>query len=63
MIDLKQYEFWFITAASICMALKLWSRLPSTRKRSLPRLGASKHIPVKVVFKPVLTTPDAIRDL
>jgi hypothetical protein len=25
-------------------------------------LGASKHIPVKVVFKPVLTTPDAIRE-
>ncbi len=26
-------------------------------------LGASAHVPVKVVFKPVLTTPDAIRDL
>jgi L-arabinose isomerase len=26
-------------------------------------LGASTHVPVKVVFKPVLTTPDAIREL
>src|SRR5690606_12863369 len=26
-------------------------------------LNASHHIPVQVVFKPVLTTPDAIRDL
>jgi L-arabinose isomerase len=26
-------------------------------------LDASTHVPVKVVFKPVLTTPDAIRDL
>jgi L-arabinose isomerase len=26
-------------------------------------LGASSHVPVQIVFKPVLTTPDAIREL
>ena len=45
------------------MAPRHWRQLPNIRKRSRHALGASAHIPVKVVFKPVLTTPDAIREL
>jgi len=63
MIDLKQYELWFVTGVSICMAPRPWSRLRKIRARSHLLWRLSTTVPVKVVFKPVLTTPDSIREL
>ena len=63
MIDLKQYEVWFITGSQHLYGPKTLEQVAEHSKEIATALGASKHIPVKVVFKPVLTTPDAIRDL
>ncbi|MCB9144503.1 MAG: L-arabinose isomerase [Anaerolineales bacterium] len=63
MIDLKQYEVWFITGSQHLYGAKTLEQVAEHSKEIAAALGASKHIPVKVVFKPVLTTPDAIRDL
>jgi L-arabinose isomerase len=63
MIDLKQYEVWFITGSQHLYGPKTLEQVAEHSKEIAAALGASKHIPVKVVFKPVLTTPDAIRDL
>ncbi len=63
MIDLKQYEVWFVTGSQHLYGPKTLEQVAEHSREIAAALGASKHMPVKVVFKPVLTTPDAIREL
>lgn len=63
MIDLKGYEVWFVTGSQHLYGPKTLEEVAQHSKEISAVLGASAHVPVKVVFKPVLTTPDAIRDL
>ncbi|MFM8427207.1 MAG: L-arabinose isomerase, partial [Chloroflexota bacterium] len=63
MIDLKGYEIWFVTGSQHLYGPKTLEQVAEHSKEIAAALGASKHMPVKVVFKPVLTTPDAIREL
>jgi L-arabinose isomerase len=63
MIDLKQYEVWFVTGSQHLYGPKTLEQVAEHSREIASALGESKHIPVGVVFKPVLTTPDAIREL
>ena len=63
MIDLNEYEVWFVTGSQHLYGPKTLEEVATHSKEIAAALGASTHVPVKVVFKPVLTTPDAIRDL
>ena len=63
MIDLKGYEVWFVTGSQHLYGPKTLEQVAEHSKEIAAAVGASSHVPVKVVFKPVLTTPDAIRDL
>jgi L-arabinose isomerase len=63
MIDLKQYEVWFVTGSQHLYGPKTLETVAEHSREIAAALGASKHMPVKVVFKPVLTTPEAIREL
>ncbi len=63
MIDLKQYEVWFVTGSQHLYGPRTIEQVAEHSKEIAAALGASAHVPVQVVFKPVLTTPDAIRDL
>ena len=63
MIDLKQYEVWFVTGSQHLYGPKTLETVAEHSKEIAAALGASAHVPVQVVFKPVLTTPEAIRDL
>ena len=63
MIDLKQYEVWFVTGSQSMYGPKTLAQVAEHSREIAAALGASAHIPVKVVFKPVLTTPEAIREL
>jgi L-arabinose isomerase len=63
MIDLKQYEVWFVTGSQHLYGAKTLEQVAEHSREIATALGESKHIPVGVVFKPVLTTPDAIREL
>ena len=63
MIDLKQYEVWFVTGSQHLYGPKTLEKVAEHSREIAAALGASKHMPVKVVFKPVLTTPEAIREL
>src|SRR4030095_11339012 len=63
MIDLKQYEVWFVTGSQHLYGPKTLETVAEHSREIAAALGASKEVPVNVVFKPVLTTPDAIRDL
>ncbi len=63
MIDLKRYEIWFVTGSQHLYGPETLKQVAQNSTEIASALDASKHMPVKVVFKPVLTTPDAIRDL
>jgi len=63
MIDLKGYEVWFVTGSQHLYGPKTLETVAEHSREIATALGASKHMPVNVVFKPVLTTPDAIREL
>lgn len=63
MIDLKQYEVWFVTGSQHLYGPKTLEQVAEHSREIASALSASAHIPVQVVFKPVLTTPEAIREL
>jgi L-arabinose isomerase len=63
MIDLKKYEVWFVTGSQHLYGHETLEIVAQHSQQIARSLDASAKIPVRVVFKPVLTTPDAIRDL
>ena len=62
MIDLKQYEVWFVTGSQHLYGHETLEKVAEHSRQIARALDASAKIPVRVVFKPVLTTPEAIRD-
>jgi L-arabinose isomerase len=63
MIDLKQYEIWFVTGSQHLYGPKTLEQVAKDSAEISAFLDASAHIPVRVVFKPVLTTAESIREL
>jgi L-arabinose isomerase len=63
MIDLKQYEVWFVTGSQHLYGPKTLEKVAEHSREIAAALSASAHIPVQVIFKPVLTTPNAIHEL
>jgi len=63
MMDLKKYEVWFVTGSRHLYGPKTLEQVAEHSREIAGSLSDSKHIPVQVLFKPVLTTPEAIRDL
>ena len=63
MIDLKQYEIWFVTGSQHLYGPKTLEQVAAHSREIAGALGASAEIPVNVVFKPVMTTPEAIKEL
>jgi len=63
MIDLKQYELWFVTGSQHLYGPQILEQVAEHAREIAGALGASAHMPVNVVFKPVLTTPESIRAL
>ena len=59
MIDLKEYEIWFVTGSQHLYGPKTLEKVAEHSKEIAAALGASAHVPVGVLFKPVLTTPEA----
>ena len=63
MINLKQYELWFVTGSQHLYGPQILEKVAEHSRELAAALGASAHMPVNVVFKPVLTTPEAICEL
>ena len=61
--DIKKYEAWFVTGSQHLYGPETLRQVAEDSKKIAQALTQSKHIPVKVVFKPVLTTPEAICEL
>ena len=63
MINLKNFEAWFVTGSQSLYGADVLEKVAAHSKEIAQGLSQSADIPVKVVFKPVLTTPEAIYTL
>jgi len=60
MIDLKQYDVWFVTGSQHLYGPETLQQVAADSKKIVDGLNASGTLSVKAVFKPVVTGPDAI---
>ena len=63
MIDLKQFEVWFVTGSQHLYGPETLDQVAEHSTTLARALDEAASIPVRVVFKPVMTGPDEIRDL
>jgi L-arabinose isomerase len=62
-IDLKAYEVWFVTGSQHLYGEETLRQVEAHSREIAKSLNDSSRIPAQVIFKGVLTTPDAIRRL
>jgi L-arabinose isomerase len=60
MIDLKKLEVWFVTGSQFLYGEETLKQVAAHSQQIVKELDSSSIIPVKVVFKPVLKTPEEI---
>ncbi|MFA9370886.1 MAG: L-arabinose isomerase [Labilibaculum antarcticum] len=60
MKELKEKEIWFVTGSQNLYGPKTLKQVKTNSEEIAEGLNASEAIPVKIVFKSVLTTPDEI---
>jgi len=63
MINLDPAEIWYITGSQHLYGEAALKQVATNSRKIVDALNASKRLPLKIVFKPVLTTPDQIRRL
>ena len=63
MTDLKEYEVWFVTGSQHLYGEAALKEVAEHSRKIADGLSEAKQIPVKVIFKPVVTTPEAIYGL
>ncbi len=63
MIDFKMFEVWFVTGSQHLYGEETLKKVAEHSQEMAQSLTQSGKLPVKVVFKPVVTTPDAITEL
>ncbi len=60
MIDLKQFEVWFITGSQHLYGEETLRQVAEHSQQLAKSLDTASQIPVRVVFKPTVKTPDEI---
>ena len=63
MTDLKEYEAWFVTGSQHLYGEAALKEVADHSGIIAEGLSRARQIPVKVIFKPVVTTPEAIYKL
>ncbi|HSV86441.1 MAG TPA: L-arabinose isomerase [Levilinea sp.] len=63
MLDINQYEVWFVTGSQHLYGAQTLQTVADHSREIAAALDASTNMPVKVVFKPVLTTAEDILEL
>jgi L-arabinose isomerase len=61
MVELKKLEVWFVTGSQHLYGAEALAKVADNAKKIALSLAAEKSIPVTVVFKPIVTTPEEIR--
>jgi L-arabinose isomerase len=60
MVDLKKLEVWFITGSQSLYGEETLKQVAANSQEIVKELDGSGSIPVKIIFKPVLKTPEEI---
>src|ERR671933_2535767 len=60
---LKQFEAWFVTGSQHLYGEETLRQVADDSRQIAQALSDARSTPVRVVFKPVVTTPEAIRAL
>jgi L-arabinose isomerase len=63
MFNMKKLEVWFVTGSQHLYGPETLKKVDEDSRVIAEALNKSKYIPVCVTFKPVLTTPESIREL
>ena len=63
MIDYKEYEVWFVTGSQSMYGEKTLKQVAEDSQKIATGMDASGKLPVKLVFKPVVTSSQAIHDI
>ncbi|PYY23888.1 MAG: L-arabinose isomerase [Acidobacteria bacterium] len=63
MIDLKHLEAWFVTGSQHLYGQQTLDQVATHSREIAAALDRSSTVPVKIVFKPLLTTPESIYQL
>ena len=61
MVDLKKLEVWFVTGSQHLYGAEALAKVAENAKKIAGSLAGEKSIPVSIVFKPIVTTPEEIR--
>jgi L-arabinose isomerase len=60
MVELKSLEAWFITGSQHLYGEQALQQVAENSGRVVKELNGSSRLPIRVVFKPVVTTPESI---
>jgi len=60
MIDLKRYEIWFVTGSQHLYGPETLKQVATDSREIAGGLNNADSIPTKIVFKPVLKTPQEV---
>ena len=63
MLDLKKLEVWFVTGSQFLYGEETLNQVALNSQRIVNELHSSGKIPAKIIFKPVLKTPEEINQL
>ncbi|MCB0450898.1 MAG: L-arabinose isomerase, partial [Confluentibacter sp.] len=63
MIDIAKKEIWFVTGSQHLYGEETLRQVASNSQQIVKGLNASSHIPVSIVFKPTVKTPDEITNV
>jgi L-arabinose isomerase len=61
--DLKKFEVWFITGSQDLYGAETLKQVDEHSKKIADSFHKAKNIPVKIIFKPVLKTPEEIYNI
>ena len=62
-IDISTKEIWFVTGSQHLYGAETLKQVASNSQKIAKGLDASKHIPVKIIYKPTVKTPNEITDI
>ena len=63
MKNLDTVEIWYVTGSQHLYGETVLKKAAANSRKIVEELNGARRLPLKIVFKPVLTTPDAIRQL
>jgi L-arabinose isomerase len=63
MIDISKKEIWFVTGSQHLYGEETLRQVAANSQEIVKGLNASSHIPVNIIFKPTVKTPDEITNI